>query len=200
MSIQVYSVASGKLVRTAAIKPGTGRYVWIWNGWTAGGKLLKAGRYRIVQTLVDAGSNQLVSTAFATLSMKKLAWRTVSTTLRGSAYSLYLDTGNGYVSRARSSYAGGVKIASGSGAAGVQYRFRILKGTVYKTLHFSVLGRRVAKRAQGLRHDLEAELGPYDEVGSFDAIKPVGPGYRWWATSVPHPADQGRLRSSRRHR
>lgn len=184
VSVDIYSVATGKLVRHAAITSGTGFYVWTWNGRTAGGRLVKAGRYRVVQTLTDRGSNQVISTAFATLSMKKLFWRTVTTTLRGSAYSLYLDTGNGYVSSARSSYAGGVKIASGTAAAGVQYRFRILKGTVYRSISFKVLGRSPNGRKAYVAI-WNPELGSYGFVESFDVIKQVGPGYRWWSTVAP---------------
>lgn len=184
VSIDIYSVATGKRVRTATVALGSDRYVWTWNGRTAAGKLVKAGRYRVVQTLTDSGSNQMVSTAFATLSLKKVVWKTVSTTVRGSAYSLVLDTGNGYVSKARSSYAGGVKVASGTAAAGVQYRFRIVKGTIYKNISFKVLGRSPNGRKAFIAI-WDPDLGSYLYVDSFDAVRQAGPGYRWWSTSAP---------------
>ena len=70
MVIRVYSVKTGKLVRTASLPAGSGDYAWDWNGRSTSGKLQPSGKYRVAQQLTDAGANVASWTATITLSRK----------------------------------------------------------------------------------------------------------------------------------
>jgi len=190
--IRIYSVSTGKLVRSATIGLGTGAYAWAWNGRSTSGALQPAGSYRIIQTLTDTAANRLTVKTLAAVSLKRLYYSTATITKYGDAYTVYGDPGNGSVSRSGSRYYRGVKIASGGSWAGVSYPFTMPSATVYKTITFKVLGR----SPNGTRAIIgiwNPGWGSYLYVESYGATKLVGPGYAWWSTSAPGgPLHSGR--------
>jgi hypothetical protein len=141
VSAAIYAPTGGK-VRTLAAPAAVGAYSIAWNGKNTAGTLLPAGKYRIVQTLTDLWGNHLAVTSYVNLSRKKLYTYTYSKTLDGAAYSAVGDAGTGSVSKAKSSYTGGVRITTGlNGSAGVGYAFTVPAATIYKSITFQALGR-----------------------------------------------------------
>ena len=181
--IRVYSVATGKVVRSVALPSLNGAWAWSWNGKTSSGVLQPAGTYRIQQTVADTGGNHVTSTVLVTLSLKRLYWYTASKTLLGGSYAAYLDPGDGWVSKARSSYSGGVRIASGHSVAGVAYSWTIVSATTYGTITFKVLGRTVTgpRAAIGMWNP---SLGGWLNSSSYDAARLAGTAYGWYSTSA----------------
>src|SRR6185369_8974009 len=106
-----------------------------------GGTLLAAGKYRIVQTLIDAAANRLTATTYVNLSRKKLTWYTSTKTLYGSQFTIHGDPGDGSVSTTRSSFYRGVRLTSGHAWVAVAYTFTVPSATVYKTVTFKTYGR-----------------------------------------------------------
>jgi hypothetical protein len=86
VTIRVYTSA-GKLLSTRAIAAGSGSYSWTWTGRTAGGAILPAGRYTIVQTLADPSSIPALTrawTAHVALSTRRMRWATITLTRDGN--------------------------------------------------------------------------------------------------------------------
>lgn len=142
VAIRVYSSAS-KLVRAFTVPVATGAYSVTWNGKTSGGAALASGTYRIVQLITDQWGNQLSTTSSTTISLKRLYTYTYSKTLDAARYSATGKAGSGSYSKTATSYAGGVKLSTGSkaGAAAVGYAFSVPSATIYKSITFSALGR-----------------------------------------------------------
>ncbi len=183
LSFRVTSVKTGKVVRTGSLASVDGSWVWSWNGRNSAGTLQPAGSYRIEQTVRDALGNKVTSARLVTLSLKRLYWHSTSKTLSGRSYDAVLDPGDGYVSRSKSHYTGGVQIASGHAEAGVRYSFSLVSATTYGTLSFSVLGRSPNGR-QAIIAVWSPSRGSALDVGAYDAAKLAGPGYAWWVTST----------------
>ncbi len=190
VTVGIYSVASGKRVRKMELGSKSAPYVWSWNGRTASGTLVAAGKYRVVQTIVDTGGNTLTTTAYANLSKKKLYWTTASKTQYGSQYVVYGDPGDGWVRKGSSSYPRGVRLSSGHAWAAVSYAFGVPTAAAYKNVTFKVLGR----SPNGRRADIAIwapARGSYLNGDSYDAVKVVGPSYRWYSTTAPLATHRG---------
>jgi flagellar hook assembly protein FlgD len=71
VTIRIYS-PTGKLVRTFSVAAGSGAYSVAWNGRTATGTALAAGKYKVVQTLKDNVSSIRAFTSYTTISSKRL--------------------------------------------------------------------------------------------------------------------------------
>ena len=156
VAVGIYAPTGGK-VRTLTAASALGAYAIAWNGKTASGAVVPAGRYRVVQTVTDLWGNHLAVTSYVNVSRKKLFTYTYVKTLNGAAYSATGDAGTGSISKAKSSYADGVRIATGhQGSAGVGYAFTVPAATIYKSVKFEMLG----------RSNLVAGAG--DEVGVQD--------------------------------
>lgn len=141
VAASIYAPTGGK-VRSLAAGAAIGAYAIAWNGKSTSGALVAAGRYRVVQTVTDLWGNRLTTTSYVNVSRKKLYTYTYARTLNGAAYSALGDAGTGWVSKGKSSYADGVRIATGSqGSAGVGYAFTVPAATIYKSIRFEVLGR-----------------------------------------------------------
>ena len=190
VTIRIYSVATRKRVALLSLGSRSGRYTANWNGRTSTGKLVPAGKYRIVQTVVDAGNNKLAATSYVTVSHKKLYWQTGSKTLTGSQFTLKGDPGDGSVSTSRSSYSRGVRLSSGHAWVAVSYAFGVPSATAYGNVRFKVLGRS-PNRSQAVIAIWNPGLGSYYNVNSYDAAKLAGPGYAWYSTSAPLSSHKG---------
>ena len=75
VSITVYSPAGAKVRATAYALAGTA-YSYDWNGRTAAGTILAAGKYRVVQVLADAYGARATYTSYVTLSQQRMTWYT----------------------------------------------------------------------------------------------------------------------------
>ena len=104
---------------------------------------MAAGKYKVVQTVTDMWGNKLGSTAYTTISWKRLYTYTYSKTLDAGAYVAYGKALTGSISKAASSYTGGVRLSTGTGggAAVVGYAFTAPAATIYKSVTFQALGR-----------------------------------------------------------
>lgn len=142
VAIAIYS-PTGSKVRAFAVAAASGAWSVAWNGRTASGTALAAGKYRVVQTVTDTWGNKLSSTAYTTISWKRLYTYTFSRTIDAGAYAAYGRVATGSISRASSSYAGGVRLSTGTGggAAAVGYAVSVPAATIYKSISFQVLGR-----------------------------------------------------------
>jgi hypothetical protein len=190
VTIRIYSVATGRLVRTVSLGTKAAAYSWSWNGKNSSGTLQAAGKYRITQTLVDAGQNILTATAYTTISLKKLYWHTGSKTLFGSQYSIHGDPGDGTISTSRSSYYRGVRITSGHSWIALSYPFSVPSATVYGNVSFKVLGRSPNGR-KAVIGIWNPSYGSYIYVDDYDAAKLVGPSYAWYSTTAPLSSHRG---------
>jgi hypothetical protein len=190
VTIRIYSVATGKRVWLTSLGTTSGAYSATWNGRTSTGTLRAAGKYRIVQTLVDTGGNQLSATLYVTLSHKKLYWTTTTKSLNGEQFTLKGDPGDGSVSTAKSAYSRGVRLSSGHAWVAVSYSFGVPSATAYGNVKFKVLGRSPNGRG-ALIAIWNPSLGSYLDANDYDAAKLVGPGYAWYSTTAPLSSHKG---------
>jgi FlgD Ig-like domain len=75
---------SGRTVRTASVALGSGAYAWAWNGRTASGTRVPAGRYTIRTTYHDAAGTAKTVSQTVTVSSKRLYWSSTTLTRTGS--------------------------------------------------------------------------------------------------------------------
>ena len=178
--------AAGRLVRTKDLgwrNPGT--VSWAWAGRNDLGNLVAAGTYTISERITDASGNTIVQRAEVRLSHKTLHWYTQTITRHGDAYGYSWDSGDGWISQARSSYADGVRLRAGEDYVGVRYGFRLQEAVVYGTLKFRVLGRSPV----GLKSQAALWIGALaDPVAPAWSPKSyegglIGPSYRWWTVA-----------------
>ena len=127
VTIRIYN-ANNKRVALVTRSQATGGYAYEWNG-KASGDLLPAGKYRIVQTLVDAAGTTKAYTSYSNLSHKKLVTRTKTITKNGVAVTAG-TIGHVY----KSGHAAVVK-AGGSGAL-AGWQFKIPSAISYKSIQF----------------------------------------------------------------
>jgi hypothetical protein len=191
VAIGIYN-ATGSKVRSLSVVAGTGAWAVTWNGRTSAGTALPAGKYRVVQTVTDMWGNKLSATSYTTVSWKRLYTYTYSKTLDAAAYAAYGKSGTGSISKAASSYTGGVRISTGTGGgtAAVGYAFTAPAATIYKSVTFKALGRG-PMIAGGF-----AETGVQDwtvcTAWSVSCVSPWGPApraYGWagvWASGSHH--------------
>jgi len=184
VAVKVVSVATGKTVRSVSLGTVSGAYSWKWDGRNTARALVPAGKYKVVQTLTDTAANRLVSTLYATVSLKKLYWSSATVTLTGRQYAINGKGGGGSVSTA-SSYSGGLKLSSGSGGwAAASYKFAAKTAAAYGNVTFKVQGRSVGsgKARIGIWYPA---MGAYQYTSAYDALRPAGTAYGWYSTVAP---------------
>jgi hypothetical protein len=139
VAIRVYS-PTGKVVKSATVAAGTGAYSLTWNGRNRSGAILTAGKYKVVQKLVDAFGTRKTVTSYVTLSRKRLYYSTASVTKRGSSYSVKGTYGSGKILISTSGGYAKLVVRDGnwSNWAAVGYQFTLPAATVYKSLAFQV--------------------------------------------------------------
>ena len=139
VTIRIYNSA-GTRVKLVSIARAGGAYKYTWNGRNSAGTMLAAGKYKVVQRLVDAGGTTKDVTRYVNLSAKRLHWSTTYVTKLGSSYSSRGTAGTGSVTR--NTAAGSVRIkAPGSyfaNWASVGYQFTLPSAVAYKGLYFQV--------------------------------------------------------------
>ncbi|MFN8629467.1 MAG: Ig-like domain-containing protein [Chloroflexota bacterium] len=114
VAIRIYN-SKGKLVRSASVASGIGTWSFAWNGRTAGGAALAAGKYTVRQVVTDSKNLSKTFTSFITFSSKRLYTYTIA--LRKTAKQLARNGGTWF-----------------------GWTFTLPSATVYKKLVFSVYG------------------------------------------------------------
>ncbi len=184
VSIRIYN-ASGRLVRTASLARAGGGYSWAWNGRTASGSLLAAGRYRVDQRLSDAyGASRLVR-SYVTVSLRTMHWR--SATIYASPGPRHWQYSWGYpgstISAASSSTSSALTMASSwlpslsrYDWVGVGYQFTLPRASTYRSLLFQVMGRWSGSTAPKIGLNDWTVRGAFDGRsfggGAFNFIRP----------------------------
>lgn len=128
VTISIYN-GNNKRVRQASKSSASGGYSYAWNGRDSKGDVLPAGKYRIVQKLVDAAGTTKSFTSYSNLSGKKLVTLTKTISKKGSA----IDAKAGKLS-----VSGGTLILkpSNNGSVG-GWQFKLPSALIYKKLSFS---------------------------------------------------------------
>ena len=178
----IYSLTSGRLVRSLGFGQKVGAYRVSWDGTNAAGSLQPAGRYRIVQQLRDGWGNTLTHTGDVALSHKRLVWTTASQVRTAAS----ADERSTYASALilRSRFAGGLQVDAGTGdytdlsEAWVDYAFRLPAAVVYKSLTCGVLGATDPGRGSAMI------LFRNWTTRDWDVIKETRPGYAWTSAKV----------------
>ena len=82
VSIKIYRVVAGKdpLVKTVSLARNSGSYAYNWKGRRSG-RILPAGKYKVVQLLTDAFGAKKKYVSYVTLSTKKMTWYTKKITV-----------------------------------------------------------------------------------------------------------------------
>ncbi len=130
VAIRIYN-PDNKRVKSVTRALDTGSYGYTWNGRTSSGKLLPAGRYRVVQALVDAAGTSKAVTRYVTLSHKRLVTRTASVTKLGKAAS----AGSGNL---KYNSAGTMSMKAGTNDAVAGWQLKIPSAVIYKRVAFRV--------------------------------------------------------------
>jgi hypothetical protein len=153
VSIRVLN-SVGRVVRSAAIPTATGAYGWSWNGKNSAARLQPAGKYRIVQTLRDAGGTLKTVTSRITLSLKRLHYFTKTYTKVGAAFSAKGQAGVGSVRTTGSRFYRGVVLRSGyadtnggTGWSAVGYAWTLPSAVVYKSITVRAYGLSIKQTA-----------------------------------------------------
>ena len=188
VKVAIYNASTNGKVRNLDLGLRRGAYSAAWNGLTAAGTRVAAGKYKVVQTLQDQLGNRLVAVAYTNVSWKRLYTYSGTKTLYGAQYSYHGDPGNGSIST-RSAFYRGVKVTSGSSWAAVGYTFALPSATVYKSVSFKVLGKSPNGR-QAWEAVWNPAWGSYLDVAAYDLAKPIGPSYKWWTTGGSLAAHQ----------
>lgn len=191
VDIVVRSLAADTVVRSHSFPPETEDILWRWNGRNDSGALVAAGKYELQVIFSDGGTGPKVVKNTITVSRDWVKWRTKRVVLSGRAYSLSAKSRNASISKAGSGYARGVKLNSGKGLATVSYAFPVVKADVYGRITFAVQGRST-NRHKGLVAVWNPHAGGFRYVDNYDVAKLIGPGYKWWKTSVPSNDDRVR--------
>ena len=125
--IRVYN-SSGRLVRSWSLATRTTAWAIAWNGRTASGTLLAAGKYKVVQKMRDVPGHVKTLTSYTTLSNKRLY--TYTKVLKKTTSRLARNGGSWY-----------------------GWTFALPSATVYKKVVFAVYGRSGSPRGLFGPHD-----------------------------------------------
>jgi hypothetical protein len=178
VSVAISSGASGEVVRRLTGSKPTGPYQFTWDGRSSSGVLQPAGKYRVVQTLVDQVGNRLTATATATLSHKVMTYSTASVTASGAS-GLLSGTGPDYLVYR----AGSTLIAQSFGTRiygdwlTIRYPFK-LAHTPVKTVRFEVLSDCPPGAHGGI-------LSMSNNGGSLGRLVATGCNPAWYSVTVP---------------
>jgi len=140
--------AQGAVVRRYSSGYATGAYAWAWDGKTSRGTLAPAGKYTIVQTLIDPyGSRpRRTVTSTVTVSLRKVRWTTTTITVSRGPRCFQFSSGDGVGSYSCSSTAP-LRLAGNAGDwPGVGYAFRLPAGGAYRSIRFEVQGTATGRR------------------------------------------------------
>ncbi len=143
VSVAVFS-PTGRKVRNTAFGRAAGTYVFAWNGRASGGTALPAGRYRVVQVLVDAFGARRTVTSYVALSTKRMAWYTKTLSVSRGPRNWQFGSSRvaSELSPASSTSTAPLLMAGTGGVAwrAAGYEFSLPAATTYRSLSFQVRG------------------------------------------------------------
>jgi FlgD Ig-like domain len=137
VTIKIYSPA-GKLLKTKTLPSAAGAYAYSWSGRSSSGAIYAAGKYKVTQTLKDAGGLSKTWTSYSHVSKKKLVSKTKYITKRGSSVSVKGDLGSGSITISTSGGYTKLKGVYPSGWVGIGYGFTLPSAAVYSSMSFQV--------------------------------------------------------------
>ena len=188
VTIRIYN-SKDKRVALVTKPQATGGYSFSWNG-KVGKKVLPAGKYRIVQTLVDSAGTTKVVTKYANLSHKKLV--TVTRTISKNGAAVAAGT-IGHIYKA--GHAAHIKAGSSGAVAG--WQFKIPSAISYKSITFraNVAAHLAAPPSLIAMQNFNICTGW--DAGCVDRIKAIGNSSgsaKWYSTKgSPSPHRNGRI-------
>ncbi len=184
VAIRIYN-SSGRLVRTVTYGRSGGAYSWAWNGRTAGGSLLAAGKYRVDQTLTDAYGASRLFRSYVTVSLRTMHWRSAAIyAVPGPRHWQYSwGYPSSTISAASSSTSSALTMASSWLPSlgrydwiGVGYQFTLPSASTYRSLSFQVMGRWSGSTAPKLGLNDWTVRGAFDGRtfggGAFNFVRP----------------------------
>jgi FlgD Ig-like domain len=184
VTISISLESTGVRYRKVSLGGLAGDYSWKWDGRKADGSKAPAGKYRVVQTLVDGAGNRLVSKLHAVLSSKRIVWKTETKSHTGDQHVIHGTGGTGWIRSRSSSYTGGTRISSGTGWAALGYSFASPAGTLYRNVTFQFLGRS-PNGSLAVIAIWAPSAGDYHDTDSYDDAEVIGPTYGWWSGTAP---------------
>ena len=147
--------ANGTVVRRYSAGSAAGAYAWAWNGRTSKGVLVPAGRYTIVQTLIDSYGSRPRQTVISTVavSLRKIQWTTKSITSGPGPRCFQFSSGDGVGSNSCASTAP-LRLAGDAGHwPGVGYQFLLPPASGYRSIRIELLGTSTGRRPAVGFHD-----------------------------------------------
>jgi hypothetical protein len=144
VSIRIYG-PTGSRVRTKTYSRASGAYAYTWNGRTASGTILPAGRYRVVQTLTDAYGAQRAYTSYITLSRKRMYWytRTLNVSAGPRNYQVRSTANTSILTSPSTTSTRPVVMSNAEEAPAwiaAGYQFTLPSASTYRSLSFQVSG------------------------------------------------------------
>jgi hypothetical protein len=182
--ITIEAASTHRKVRSVDLGSTSGPYTWAWNGRTNAGTLAPAGRYRVIQTLKDAAGHTLTSSAYTTLSMKRLEWKSDSITRRGDQLSHWNASDFAMVSLVYSGFTHGVYLYGNvlDSWAWVDFDFRLPAAIEYGKLTWAVLGEVPTFSTNDGPATISLWNYAIDEEGEEYL---TGAGYGWYSFGTP---------------
>jgi hypothetical protein len=152
--------SAGKRVRSIGLGTKIGAYSTNWNGRTSSGTIVPAGRYTVMQTLVDLRRNRLVVSSPLVVSHKRLVNIEGEITRTGLDFTREGSEGFGFVFEKGSNDSVHVWGNVSPDWAFVSYTFRVPSSTRYTRIRFEVEGEAQAGRTGAMLALLDASGEP----------------------------------------
>jgi hypothetical protein len=183
VTMKIYS-STGSLKRTLSLgTKGPGAYAANWNGRTATGTAVAAGKYKVVASFKDARGNTRKFVAYTTVSWRRVVWKSV-TVLKNADVGTYYVAGGGAIYYSPD-YAHGRILDTGDmirdcvGCAWAGGKFVIAVASTaldYRSMYLEIRGHGFSDRdhtgemsivnPKTLALELSMPPGMYDEVGT----------------------------------
>jgi flagellar hook assembly protein FlgD len=187
VTIRIYNAGNTK-VKQVTKTEGVGHYAYSWNGRNAAGTILAAGKYKIVQTLVDHFGTTKAFTSYVYLSKKKLVTKSTYVTKSGANATVTGYDGTGSV--AKSTTGGILRLKAGNAFAGAGWQFVLPSATIYKSIAFQLEAKApfaVPPTQIAVQNFVWcARSGPPWNTACFNHVKNIGNSsgsLKWYSTS-----------------
>jgi hypothetical protein len=155
--------SAGKRVRAIGLGTKIGAYSTTWNGRTSSGTIVPAGRYTVIQTLVDLRRNRLVVSSPLVVSHKRLVNIEGEITRNALDFDREGSEGFGFVFLKESNDSIHIWGNVSPDWAFVSYTFRVPSSTRYTRIRFEVEGEAQAGRTGAVLALLDASGEPAAE-------------------------------------
>ncbi len=142
VAITIYG-PTGARVASAGFARTSGAYAYYWRGVTSSGRIMAAGRYRVVQVLTDAYGARAAYTSYVTLSTRRMYWYSKTLTVNPRNWQFGSSGNPGEISRPSASTTAALAMVNRGAAAAwraVGYQFTLPAASTYRSLSFQVRG------------------------------------------------------------